>query len=78
MLPPLRPRYYSISSSPLVDPDACSITVGVLRGPARSGSGTFTGVGSGHLARCRRTARSSCSSGRRPSRSGRPRTRTSR
>ena len=50
MLPPLRPRYYSISSSPLADPDACSITVGVLRGPARSGSGTFTGIGSGYLA----------------------------
>ena len=31
-------------------PDACSITVGVLRGPARSGSGTFTGTGSGYLA----------------------------
>src|SRR5919112_2458103 len=50
MLPPLRPRYYSISSSPLVSPDACSITVGVLRGPARSGAGRFTGVGSGYLA----------------------------
>lgn len=49
MLPPLRPRYYSISSSPLADPDACSITVGVLRGPARSGTGTFTGIGSGYL-----------------------------
>ena len=31
-LPPLRPRYYSISSSPLVSPDTCSITTGVLRG----------------------------------------------
>ena len=49
MLPPLRPRYYSISSSPMVGGDVCSITVGVLRGPARSGTGTFTGVGSGHL-----------------------------
>ena len=48
MLPPLRPRYYSISSSPMAG-DVCSITVGVLRGPARSGTGTFTGVGSGHL-----------------------------
>ena len=37
MLPPLRPRYYSISSSPLVDPEVCSITTGVLRGPARGG-----------------------------------------
>jgi cytochrome P450 / NADPH-cytochrome P450 reductase len=51
MLPPLRPRYYSISSSPRVDEDTCSITVGVVRAPARSGSGTFTGVTSGHLAR---------------------------
>ena len=50
MLAPLRPRYYSISSSPLAAPDVCSITVGVVRGPARSGTGTFTGVGSGHLA----------------------------
>jgi cytochrome P450/NADPH-cytochrome P450 reductase len=50
MLPPLRPRYYSISSSPLASPDVCSITAGVLRAPARSGTGTFTGVASGHLA----------------------------
>ena len=50
MLPPLRPRYYSISSSPLASPDVCSITAGVVRGPARSGTGTFTGVGSGYLA----------------------------
>jgi cytochrome P450/NADPH-cytochrome P450 reductase len=50
MLPPLRPRYYSISSSPLVSPEVASITAGVLRGPARSGTGTFTGVASGHLA----------------------------
>jgi cytochrome P450 / NADPH-cytochrome P450 reductase len=50
MLPPVRPRYYSISSSPRVSPEVCSITAGVVRGPARSGSGTFTGVASGHLA----------------------------
>jgi cytochrome P450/NADPH-cytochrome P450 reductase len=50
MLPPLRPRYYSISSSPLAGSETCSITVGVLRAPARSGSGTFTGVSSNHLA----------------------------
>jgi cytochrome P450/NADPH-cytochrome P450 reductase len=49
-LPPLRPRYYSISSSPLVSPDVASITTGVLTGPARSGDGMFTGVCSGHLA----------------------------
>ena len=50
LLPPLRPRYFSISSSPLVSPDTCSITAGVLRAPARSGTGTFTGVCSNHLA----------------------------
>jgi cytochrome P450 / NADPH-cytochrome P450 reductase len=49
MLPPLRPRYYSISSSPLVDPEVCSITAGVLRTPARSGVGAYTGVCSGYL-----------------------------
>jgi cytochrome P450/NADPH-cytochrome P450 reductase len=49
LLPPLRPRYYSISSSPLVEPEACSITTGVLQAPARSGRGLFTGVCSGHL-----------------------------
>jgi cytochrome P450 / NADPH-cytochrome P450 reductase len=50
MLPPLRPRYYSISSSPLVAPDVCSITVGVVDAPARSGTGTFKGVCSNYLA----------------------------
>jgi cytochrome P450 / NADPH-cytochrome P450 reductase len=48
-LPALRPRYYSISSSPTASADA-SLTVGVLEGPARSGDGsTFRGVCSGHL-----------------------------
>ena len=79
MLPPLRPRYYSISSSPMVGADVCSITVGVLRGPARSGTGTFTGVGSELPRRAAGpTARSSRSCGRRASRSGRRRTRTCR
>ena len=50
LLAPLRPRYYSISSSPLADDRVCSITTGVLRGPARSGSGDFVGVCSSHLA----------------------------
>ena len=51
MLPPLRPRYYSISSSPLHQARRCSITVAVVEGPARSGRGTFQGVCSGHLLR---------------------------
>ena len=50
LLPPLRPRYYSISSSPLVSFDTCSITVGVLDAPARSGHGAFRGVCSNYLA----------------------------
>ncbi len=43
LLSPLHLRYYSISSSPLVEKDRCSITVGVVRGPAKSGHGTFEG-----------------------------------
>jgi cytochrome P450/NADPH-cytochrome P450 reductase len=49
MLSPLRPRYYSISSSPLQRERTCSITVGVLDAPARSGRGTFQGVCSNYL-----------------------------
>ena len=49
MLAPLAPRYYSISSSSLVSPRHCSITVGVLSAPARSGRGTFNGVCSNYL-----------------------------
>ena len=49
MLPPLRPRYYSISSSPVVSPQVASVTSGVLRAPARSGEGTFAGICSGYL-----------------------------
>ncbi|HMV51589.1 MAG TPA: cytochrome P450, partial [Blastocatellia bacterium] len=51
MLPALRPRYYSISSSPLADPYGCSITVAVVEGLARSGHGTFQGVCTNYLAR---------------------------
>ena len=50
MLPPLAPRYYSISSSPLLSPNRCSLTVGVLNGPARSGAGLYKGVCSNYLA----------------------------
>ena len=44
MLSLLTPRYYSISSSPTPDPAKCSITVGVVEGPARSGRGAYRGV----------------------------------
>lgn len=48
-LPPLRPRFYSISSSPTASSDV-AVTVGILEGPARSGDGsTYRGVCSGHL-----------------------------
>lgn len=50
LLPPLRPRDYSISSSPLVSADTCSITVGVVDAPARSGNGAFRGICSNYLA----------------------------
>ena len=50
LLPPLRPRHYSISSSPLVTAERCSITVGVLDQSARSGRGVFRGVCSNYLA----------------------------
>ncbi len=49
MLPLLRPRYYSIASSPLVAPQSISIAVAVVEAPARSGRGTFAGVCSNYL-----------------------------
>jgi cytochrome P450/NADPH-cytochrome P450 reductase len=49
LLPPLRPRYYSISSSPLAQPKQCSLTVGVVNAPARSGRGMYEGVCSNYL-----------------------------
>jgi cytochrome P450/NADPH-cytochrome P450 reductase len=50
MPPLLQPRYYSISSSPLADGGRASVTVGVVRGPARSGLGEYRGVASNYLA----------------------------
>ncbi|MGE0499461.1 MAG: bifunctional cytochrome P450/NADPH--P450 reductase [Rhizobiaceae bacterium] len=49
MLPQFAPRYYSISSSPNLTPGRASITVGVVEGPARRGSGTYKGSCSSHL-----------------------------
>ncbi|KAJ5725977.1 Oxidoreductase FAD/NAD(P)-binding [Penicillium malachiteum] len=57
MLPPMRVRQYSISSSPLSDPSECTITFGVLNAPALSaipGSGSqeteqYMGVASNYL-----------------------------
>jgi cytochrome P450/NADPH-cytochrome P450 reductase len=50
MLPIIRPRYYSISSSSLHDERHCSITVARVAGPARSGHGIYEGVCSNFLA----------------------------
>ena len=50
MQTPLRPRYYSISSSPLANPARCTATVAVVEGPARSGHGVYHGVCSTFLA----------------------------
>src|SRR5712671_6861566 len=50
MLSLLAPRYYSISSSPSGDPQRCSVTVGVVEGPASSGRGTYKGICSNYLA----------------------------
>jgi cytochrome P450/NADPH-cytochrome P450 reductase len=50
MLPPLRPRYYSISSSPMASERVASITVAVVNAPARSGRGRYAGVASSYLA----------------------------
>ena len=49
LLPALAPRYYSISSSPLLNPQSCSVTEGVLHAPARCGVGDFDGVCSTYL-----------------------------
>jgi cytochrome P450 / NADPH-cytochrome P450 reductase len=49
ILHPLKRRYYSISSSPLVSPQELSITVGVLKNPHSSGKGIFRGICSNYL-----------------------------
>src|SRR5436305_9509970 len=50
MLSLLAPRYYSISSSPSGDAARCSVTVGVVEGPASSGRGVYRGICSNYLA----------------------------
>lgn len=50
LLTPLRPRYYSISSSPLQNERECSITVAVVRDLAKSGHGEYRGVCSNYVA----------------------------
>lgn len=50
LIPFLSPRYYSISSAPEQSSGRCSITVGVVEGPALSGKGAFKGTCSNYLA----------------------------
>ena len=50
MLPLLRARQYSISSSPLADDTEASLTIAVVDAPSFSGQGRFSGVASTYLA----------------------------
>jgi cytochrome P450/NADPH-cytochrome P450 reductase len=45
----IRPRFYSISSSPLCLPHAVNLTVGTLSSPAWSGGGNYQGVASTYM-----------------------------
>lgn len=53
MLPPMRIRQYSISSSPLADPTVLTLTYAVLDQPAISGQGRHVGVASNFLSSLR-------------------------
>ncbi|WP_082119401.1 bifunctional cytochrome P450/NADPH--P450 reductase [Saccharothrix sp. ST-888] len=53
LLPPIRPRHYSVSSSPATDPDHVDLMVSLLQAPARSGRGDYRGTGSGYLSTVR-------------------------
>ncbi|MRX70768.1 cytochrome P450 [Bacillus lacus] len=49
LLPALKPRYYSISSSPSLNKEHVSITVSVVKGSAWSGKGDYEGTASNYL-----------------------------
>ncbi|MGW7415897.1 bifunctional cytochrome P450/NADPH--P450 reductase [Streptomyces sp. NPDC054863] len=49
MLPVLRPRHYSISSSAQASPDEVELMVSLLAAPHRAGEGTFRGIASGYV-----------------------------
>jgi cytochrome P450/NADPH-cytochrome P450 reductase len=50
MLPPMRARQYSISSSPLWQESHCTLTLAVVDAPSWSGQGRYIGVASHYLA----------------------------
>ncbi|MEZ5729401.1 MAG: cytochrome P450 [Burkholderiaceae bacterium] len=52
MLPPMRARQYSISSTPLAQENVCTLTIAVVDAPAHSGQGRFQGAASSMLAAC--------------------------
>ncbi|KAI1337358.1 hypothetical protein F5Y15DRAFT_391153 [Xylariaceae sp. FL0016] len=49
MLPPMRVRQYSISSSPLWNPSHVTLTFSILEAPSKSGQGTYVGAASSYL-----------------------------
>ncbi|GKU22337.1 unnamed protein product [Fusarium langsethiae] len=49
MLPPMRVRQYSISSSPMATPNYVTLTFSVLNEPSLSGQGPYVGVASSYL-----------------------------
>ncbi|MET0402849.1 MAG: cytochrome P450 [Cystobacter sp.] len=53
LLPAMRVRQYSVSSSPRADPSLCTLTVAVVDADAWSGQGRFHGTCSSYLARLR-------------------------
>ncbi|KAI5860380.1 cytochrome P450 [Durotheca rogersii] len=50
MLPPMRVRQYSISSSPLWNPSHVTLTFSLLEAPSKSGQGMHLGVASTYMA----------------------------
>lgn len=50
MLPPITIRQYSISSSPLWNPERVTLTIAVVDAPALSGRGRYQGVASSYMA----------------------------
>jgi cytochrome P450/NADPH-cytochrome P450 reductase len=53
MAGPIRPRFYSISSSPAVEPGRPRLTVGLVEGDSWTGTGRYRGMCSQYLARLR-------------------------
>ena len=61
MLPSLRIRQYSISSSPLWNTGVVTLTIDILKSPAFSGTGQYYGVASNYLANLKEGDRINCS-----------------